>query len=161
MHSPRFTALFVLLAASGLSFGCAGQTDGSDSDVSKEDEELVIRGGFNPRPPTVIGWAPDPTFPQNNLNVIGRTVTPRVLATPTTPAVPGAATFTLRWESTGSPTEVFVYRQVMILGATNTAEYTLGPQTQIAALGALPNGYQTFTDPAPALNVRNWVLHEV
>src|SRR6185436_14720290 len=116
MYSPRFTALFILLAASGLSFGCAGQTDGSDSDASKEDEELVIRGGFNPRPPTVIGVAPDPTFPQKNLYVIGRTVTPRVLATSTTPAVPGAATFTLGWESTGSPTQVFVFRQVMILG---------------------------------------------
>lgn len=166
-----------LLAASALLFGCAPQTapesGGSDlaptTAVSAGAGDGTVAGtpgvSATPllardklligRPAVIIGWAPEPTFPQNNFGIIGRTVTPRVLATETKAAVPGAATFKLGWESTGSPSQVFVYRQMWTLGATDTKEFTHEPATQVASLGAVPNGYQTWTDQAPALNTRN------
>lgn len=126
--------------------------------ITPTDTAIPLRSRddlFNPRPPVVIGWAPDPEYPQKNLRVIERTMTPRVLATDTSPAMPGAATFKLSWESSGSPSQVQVYRQPWMLGTANTQEFTQQPAVVVADLGAIANGYHTWTDPSPALNTRN------
>jgi hypothetical protein len=110
---------------------------------------------FNQRLPVVVGWAPDPEFPQRNLRIFARTMTPRALATPRSPARPGSATFSLGWESSGSPSQVRIYRQTWALGAVNTREFTPGEPEPVAELGALANGFHTWIDTAPALNTRN------
>lgn len=150
-----------------LLFGCARQTRHVETTTTPESTAGPATLGvsaipllapdklFNPRPPRVIGWAPDPEFPQKNFGIIGRSVTPRVVETANSPGMPGGASFTVGWQSSGSPSQVLVYRQTWTLGATNTREFTQGPALQVASLGALPNGYHTWTDPAPALNTRN------
>jgi hypothetical protein len=174
MKRPRAVAS-TLLAASGIAAGCAAHTETFENESSLVGRTDVSAGGgtvggtvggttatpllsqdklLGTKPPVVIGWAPDPTFPQKNLRIVERTVKPRVRATATTPAVPGSATFKLGWESTGSPTQVFVIRQSWTLGATNTKEFTQGPPVTVASLGAVPNGVQFWTDLAPPLNTR-------
>jgi hypothetical protein len=178
MERRHFVTAAAMLAVSGLLFGCAAQTKSVRTNESNPARPAAVSAGaiddtvvptpgisatpllardelFKARPPVVVGWAPEPTFPQKNFGIFGRTVTPRVLATAINPAVPGTASFMLGWQSTGSPLQVFIYRQTWTLGATDTKEFTPGPVTPIASLGTLPNGYQTWSDPAPALNTRN------
>lgn len=150
-----------------LLFGCTGQTRRIKTTPTPESTTGPATPGvsaipliapdklFNPRPPRVIGWAPDPEFPQRDFGIIGRTATPRVVETANSPGTPGRASFTVGWQSSGSPSQVSVYRQTWTLGAINTREFTQDPALQVVSLGALPNGHQTWTDPAPALNTRN------
>lgn len=140
--------------------GIPGPRELSDGGVviTPTDTAVALRSRddlFNSRPPVVIGWAPDPEYPQKDLRVIERTMSPRVLATATSAAMPGSATFKLGWQSSGSPSNVQIYRQTWTLGATNTREFTQQPALMLADLGPLTNGFQTWTDPSPALNTRN------
>jgi hypothetical protein len=105
--------------------------------------------------PEIMGWAPLPAFPQTGLRIIDRSVRTRVVATRDQPAVAGRARFTLGWTSGGSPTQVEILRQTWRLGAVNSTEFYENPQVSIANLGAVPNGYRTWVDPAPELNTQN------
>lgn len=109
---------------------------------------------FDPRRPPVLE-VEQPSFPQRNLAVIGRSVRYRADATPTRPAVSPSLSFQIGWDSSGSPPQVQVWRQVWRLGAEGTLEFTAEPVQMVANLGAQPNGYRTWTDPAPARNTQN------
>jgi hypothetical protein len=164
-----------LLFVSSFAFGCAARTDAVDEkdsnliaataagagsttavDSNGSTSARISRGALlGGQPVKTIGWAPDPTFPQQYLTFVGRTVTPRVPAKPGVAAIPGAASFTLRWQSSGSPSQVYIMRQTWTLGATDSNEWTAGPLVDVANLGALANGFQFWTDSAPALNTQN------
>ena len=165
-HGARAYRFAGILIASAVVYGCekkevapakapSGATGGVAPPGITAVPLLAPDKLFDLRPPVVIGWAPDPEFPQTNFAIIGRTVTPRVLETSERPGSPGKASFTLGWQSAGSPSQVDIYRQSWILGANNTKEFTQGPAEKIASLGALSNGYHTWTDSMPALNTRN------
>src|SRR5438094_223318 len=98
-----------LCASCALSLACIEET----KTVDKIGSDLILRGevsggdvttaspasGFAARPivdigltgprPVVSGVAPDPTYPQKNLTIVDRTVTPRVPAKMGVDAIPG------------------------------------------------------------------------
>jgi len=105
MQRPHRAVASTLLAASGIALGCAAHTETFENESSLLGRGAEVPGGggtiggtvgdtsspllsrdkqFNVKPPLVVGYAPDPTFPQKNLRIVERTVRNRILSTPTT-----------------------------------------------------------------------------
>ncbi len=155
------SAIAIATVAASLLAGCVSKT-GEPRGLANADVVVSSDIAYRPRNdsnvadrPEILEWAPAPVFPQTGLRIVDRSVTTRVVATTELPAVPGRATFTLGWQSSGSPSHVEILRQTWVLGAVNTSEFTANPQVSVASLGSLSNGYHTWVDPAPELNTQN------